>query len=153
MKPFRIATITFFILCLASALLYFAAYQSAKLIPTGPGTYNLSILGMTVPYTDAVRLRLATIFSPLRITSQGTTTVAGTIVIPIPPKKGELLLRQTDGTLIGILVPSNLEATVSRLKDGAKVTITYGLAPDDNDLFLRRYVIKQLVIPTENESA
>jgi len=138
---------------LASVLLYFAAYKTATLVPTGPGTYNLSILGITVPYTDAVRLRLATAFYPLRITSQGTTTVAGTIVIPIPPKKGELLLRQTDGSLIGIRVPSNLEATVSRLKDGDKVTVTYGLAPDENDLFLQRYVIKQLLIPTKNESA
>ena len=149
MKPFRVTIIAILCLCVAAVLLYFVAYKTAKLIPIGPGTYNLSILGMTIPYTDATRTRLAIVFSPLRITPQGTTTVTGSIVIPLPPIQGEMSLRQVDGTLIGLLVPSQFKETVSRLKEGDQVTITYGLTPDENNLFLQRYVVNQVLIPTE----
>ncbi|MFZ4777410.1 MAG: hypothetical protein ACOYM3_18740 [Terrimicrobiaceae bacterium] len=147
MKPFRVITLTLFCLCVSAALLYFVSYKTAKLMPTGPGTYDLSVLGITIPYTDATRIRLAIIFSPLRITPQVTTTVTGTVVFPLPPIKGEMSLRQVDGTLIGLLVPSQFEETVSRLKEGDQVTITYGLTPDDNNLFLQRYVVHQVIIP------
>ena len=149
----RISIISCSTLLLISGALYFSAYSTATLTPTGPGTYNLAILGITVPYTDSIRTSLAFVFSPLRRTAAGTTTITGTVVIPVYPQKREIMLRKIDGTLIGLLVPSSLESTTSTLKDGDQVKITYGETPDKESLFVRRFLIKSLAVVTLNKES
>ncbi len=116
-----------------------------------PSKLSLVILGISFPYNSTSTRIFSTVYWPLlehMAAAQSPRIVSGSI--SYPNDHSRIVIKDTTGQGIGLVVPLHLWQVVNSFKQGAKVDAVYGYAPAPESPFRQNFRLISIAANAQN---